>query len=391
VSQSDTDKQSNHIDLRFLLRYAGAATSGFTLDVDLSIPGQGITALFGHSGSGKTTLLRCIAGLERAQQGRLIVNGETWQDDNTFLPTHKRPLGYVFQEASLFPHLTAMGNLEYAIKRAHRHTGTFNRHAGDGRDSVKEHNTANERNAFNEAVGLLGISHLLSRRPNQLSGGERQRVAIARALLIKPRLLLMDEPLASLDLARKQEIMPYLETLHRELTIPILYVSHSADEVARLADHLVAMDQGKVTTSGPLGETLANVDSPLALGADTGVVWEARVEEIDSHWHLARASFGGGDLWLRDSGLKVGQEIRVRILANDVSLALQRHGDSSILNLLAGTVVELAASGDGSVVVKVDVERAALLARLTERSVAHLGLGVGTKVWGQVKSVALVR
>ncbi|MCW8194505.1 molybdenum ABC transporter ATP-binding protein [Proteobacteria bacterium 005FR1] len=366
-------------------------TPGFTLDVDLSIPGQGITAFFGHSGSGKTTLLRCIAGLEHAQQGRLIVNGETWQDDNTFLPTHQRPLGYVFQEASLFPHLTAMGNLKYAMKRAHRHSlGPEGRHSPHLRHSGEGRNPQNEGNQLDHITHLLGIQHLLTRHPHQLSGGERQRVAIARALLINPRLLLMDEPLASLDLARKQEIMPYLEALHRELSIPILYVSHSIDEVARLADHLVALDQGKVIAAGPLGETLASVDSRLDLGEETGVVWEATVEEIDRQWHLARANFGGGDLWLRDSGLEVGQRIRVRILANDVSLALERHEDSSILNILPATVTEIASGTEGAALVKLDVKGFALVAKLTRRSVAHLDLLGGKPVWGQLKSVALI-
>ncbi|MGQ9427590.1 molybdenum ABC transporter ATP-binding protein [Gilvimarinus sp. F26214L] len=374
-AELQTNNHKREIELRFLLNYAGANTPGFTLDVDLTIPGQGITALFGPSGSGKTTLLRCIAGLERAQQGRLIVNGQTWQDGSNFLPTHKRPLGYVFQEASLFPHLSAMGNLQYAIKRS------GNNRFGNKNESADrlEHTTA-----------LLGISHLLDRRPHQLSGGERQRVAIARALLIDPKLLLMDEPLAALDLARKQEILPYLEALHRELTIPILYVSHSPDEVARLADHLVAMDHGKVLASGPLSETLARIDFPIPLGADTGVVWEATVKDIDPHWHLARATFQGGELWLRDSNLQVNQHLRLRILANDVSLALQHHADSSILNVLPATVTQIADGDDGATLVRLDVQGSPLLARVTRKSVEHLGLEIGKGVWAQVKSVALV-
>ncbi|MBS3934962.1 MAG: molybdenum ABC transporter ATP-binding protein, partial [Sulfuritalea sp.] len=211
------------------------AYPGFTLAVDLTLPGRGVTALFGHSGSGKTTLLRCIAGLERAQ-GRLTVNGETWQDDASFLPTHRRALGYVFQEASLFSHLTVRGNLDYGMKRCPR------------RPAAAE---------FEKTVDLLGIGALLERKPERLSGGERQRVAIARALLTLPRLLLMDEPLASLDPARKNEIIPYLERLHGALEIPVLYVSHATDEVARLADHIVVMADGRALASGPLGATLA--------------------------------------------------------------------------------------------------------------------------------------
>ncbi|HEX5394570.1 MAG TPA: molybdenum ABC transporter ATP-binding protein, partial [Rhodocyclaceae bacterium] len=183
---------------------------GFLLDVDLQLPTKGVTALFGPSGSGKTSLLRCVAGLERAP-GRLMVNGEVWQDERIFLPVHRRPLGYVFQEASLFPHLTVQGNLDFGAKRS------------KGRDGV-------DRAAI---LDLLGIAHLLPRTPDKLSGGERQRVAIARALFTAPRLLLMDEPLAALDTQRKREILPYLERLHDSLSIPILYVSHAPDEVAR--------------------------------------------------------------------------------------------------------------------------------------------------------------
>lgn len=185
---------------------------GFTLDVDLSLPCHGVTALFGPSGSGKTTLLRCIAGLERAPQGFLAVNGEIWQDGKHWLPTHMRPLGYVFQEASLFSHLSVMGNLRYGLKRL----------------------SDDQHKSLDQVIELLGIEHLLDRKPDRLSGGERQRVGIARALAVRPRILLMDEPLAALDLQRKQEILPYLERLHEELAIPVLYVSHSPDEVARL-------------------------------------------------------------------------------------------------------------------------------------------------------------
>ena len=226
------------------------AYSGFTLDVDLDLPGRGVTALFGHSGSGKTALLRCIAGLERANSGFLAVNGRVWQDDSqrVYLPTYQRPLGYVFQEASLFPHLNVRRNLEYGMKRV----------------------PASERRAsLEQAISLLGIGNLLTQLPDTLSGGERQRVAIARALAVSPQLLLMDEPLAALDQARKQEILPYLEQLHGELNIPILYVSHAADEVARLADHIVVMEAGKVLANGPLSDTLSRLDLPLRLGGKT--------------------------------------------------------------------------------------------------------------------------
>jgi molybdate transport system ATP-binding protein len=221
---------------------------GFALDVDLQLPGRGVTALFGPSGCGKSTLLRCIAGLNAAPGGRCVVHGEVWQDGAQALPTHRRPLGYVFQEASLFAHLSVRANLQYGRSRS--------RHAAP-------------QAAWDRVVELLGIGHLLERRTAGLSGGERQRIAIARALLTGPRLLLMDEPLAALDLARKNEFMPYLERLTRDLDIPVLYVSHAPDEVARLAHHIVAMEAGRTVASGPLAEVLSRVDLPIRLGDES--------------------------------------------------------------------------------------------------------------------------
>jgi molybdate transport system ATP-binding protein len=365
----------NRIHIRFKLDYPG-----FSLDVDLDLPGIGVTALFGHSGSGKTTLLRCVAGLQHAAGGELVVNGAVWQDANTFLPTHRRPLGYVFQEASLFPHLDIRRNLEYGLKR------------------VPE---VQRRVGLEHAIGLLGIGHLLDRLPDRLSGGERQRVGIARALVVSPEILLMDEPLAALDLARKQEILPYLERLHDDLEIPVLYVSHAPDEVARLADHLVVMEQGRVVASGGLTETLARMDLPIRLGEDAGVVLAGEIVEIDANWNLARVrvwpgqttNHAGGhvDLWVRDSGHPVGHRARVRILARDVSLALDRHDDSSILNTLSATVVDVAADSHPALsLVRLDVGGSPLLARLTRRSVCGLDLLPGKLVWAQIKAVALI-
>ncbi|MCF6754083.1 molybdenum ABC transporter ATP-binding protein [Pseudomonas stutzeri] len=341
---------------------------GFSLDVDLALPGRGVTALFGHSGSGKTTLLRCIAGLERAAQGRLAVDGEVWQDAGCWVPPHKRPIGYVFQEASLFAHLTVLGNLRYGLKRI---SGT-------------------QRVSLDHAIELLGIGHLLDRKPDRLSGGERQRVGIARALAVSPRLLLMDEPLAALDLKRKQEILPYLERLHDELSIPVLYVSHSPDEVARLADYLVAMEGGKVLSAGSLANTLTRLDLPFQLGEDAGAVLDATVGAVDKDWHLARVDFAGGSLWARDQGLFVGRRVRVRVLARDVSLASEP-GTSSIQNVLRGQVDAI---GDdehpGLCLVRVTVGEIVLLARLTKRAAALLGVSQGQALWVQVKSVALM-
>ena len=342
---------------------------GFRLDVNLDFPAQGVTALFGHSGAGKTTLLRCIAGLERAPSGKVVVDGAVWQDENTWRPTHRRPIGYVFQESSLFPHLTVMGNLRYGMRR------------------VASTAQAN----LDQAVSLLGIGHLLDRTPDRLSGGERSRVGIARALAVNPRILLMDEPLASLDGQRKQEILPYLERLHRELNIPIIYVSHAPDEVARLADHLVVMKDGRAIANGPLAETLTRLDLPVRLGEDAGAVLEATVARVDAAWHLARVDFAGGSLWLADHGVAVGSPVRVRVLARDVSLAREQPGISSIQNILPGRVD---AVGDdehpSATLVRVQVGQAMLLARLTRRSAAALGIAVGQTLWVQVKSVALL-
>jgi molybdate transport system ATP-binding protein len=342
---------------------------GFTLDVDLELPARGVTAIFGPSGSGKTTLLRCVAGLERAPAGRLAIGDEIWQDSGRWVPTHRRALGYVFQEASLFPHLSVAGNLAYGRRRS-----------------------AVARSAsVAAAVELLGLSHLLDRRPEGLSGGERQRVAIARALSTGPRLLLMDEPLASLDLERKREILPYLERLHEELEIPVLYVSHSPDEVARLADHLVALAGGRVLASGPVTDLFAQLDLPIRLGEDVGTILTGAIAEVDGAWHLARVAFPGGALWTRDHGLAVGHPVRVRVLASDVSLAREPPGRTSIQNVLVGRVDEIADDDHpSSALVRLGVGRSQLVARLTKRAAAELDLAPGQQVWVQVKSVALL-
>ena len=354
-----------NLDARFQHAYPG-----FTLDVDLSLPGRGVTALFGPSGCGKTTLLRCMAGLTVAGRGRLVVNGETWQDEATFMPVHQRPLGYVFQEANLFAHLSVRRNLQYGQSRVP---------------------PTQRRVEWDRAIDLLGIAPLLERAPAGLSGGERQRVAIARALLTSPRLLLMDEPLAALDVTRKNEFMPYLERLHAELDIPVIYVSHAPDEVARLADHLVVMDAGRAVAAGALTDTLARLDLPIRLGEDAGVVLEAVVVERDQAWHLARVEFPGGSLWVRDGGQPMGQRVRVRILARDVSIALEKVSGTSILNCLRASVDQLADDAHPALMLlRLNMGPSPLLARLTRRSAVGLGLTPGKSVWVQIKAVALI-
>ncbi|MBL8431664.1 MAG: molybdenum ABC transporter ATP-binding protein [Dechloromonas sp.] len=343
----------------------------FALDVDLTLPGSGITALFGPSGSGKTTCLRAMAGLERAADGRFAIGDTVWQDEapKLFVPTHRRALGVVFQEASLFPHLSVRGNMEFGQKRASTTTIGF---------------------SLPEITGLLGIAHLLERMPAQLSGGERQRVAIARALFAAPRILLMDEPLTGLDLARKLEILPYLERLHRELAIPVIYVSHARDEVARLADHIVLLDQGAAIASGPLNDVLGRIDLPTAFADDAGVVIATVVAEHEED-ELTRLEFPGGHIHVSRRSEPVGASLRCRIHARDVSLALVPQTRTSILNCVAARVVDLAATATpGHVMVRLDVAGNPLLARITNRSARHLDIRPGLALCAQIKSVALL-
>ncbi len=388
-----------HIDARFRVDWPG-----FTLDVDERLPARGVTALFGHSGSGKTTLLRCIAGLEHAAGGRLSFKGEMWQDAKTWVPTHRRPIGYVFQEASLFEHLSVLGNLRYGQRRiqaqqqpsgrwrrflANPDASTGSRSAGIS-DNASGH-LDTDRFSLEQAIDLLGIGHLLQRKPAALSGGERQRVGIARALAVSPRMLLMDEPLAALDLKRKQEILPYLERLHDELEIPVLYVSHSPDEVARLADHILVMDGGRVLASGPLNETLSRLDLPIRLGEDAGVVLDGQVAERDAHWHLLRVACCGASLWARDTGAELGAHVRLRILARDVSITRDPSHESSIQNTLPATILSLGDDSHPALrLVKLEVSGSPVLARVTRRSAEELALAPGQSVYVQIKAVALL-
>jgi len=341
----------------------------FSLDVDLCLPCRGVTVLFGSSGSGKTTVLRCIAGLERARQGYLAVNGEVWQDGKHWLPAHKRPLGYVFQEASLFPHLTVLGNLRYGAQRI----------------------GVQQRVCLDHAIQLLGIGHLLDRKPDRLSGGERQRIGIARALAVSPRLLLMDEPLAALDVKRKREIMPYLERLHAELRIPVLYVTHSPEEMTRLGDHLVMLAEGRVMGQGSLTAMLGNLEHLPAFADEPGVVLEARVAEHDVGDGITRLDFAGGHLWVSLKPNPIGAQVRCRILPTDVSLTLTRARDTSILNILPATVVAIAEASDPTQrLVQLDIQGSPLLARITRRSQARLDLRPGLTLYAQIKAVAFL-
>lgn len=352
------------LDLRFRI-----SRGEFTLDVDFGIPSEGVTAIFGPSGCGKTTLLRAVAGLEKDPSGLCRIDGEVWQDGDRFLPTHRRPIGYIFQEASLFSHLSVRGNLEYGLKRV----------------PMPE-----RRVSLGQAVELLDIGNLLRRRTDQLSGGERQRVAIARALVVSPRILLMDEPLSALDLARKQGIMPYLESLYDVLRIPVLYVSHSPDEVARLANHMVLLKEGRVQADGPIGELMTRFDLPLAFGDDAAALVEARVDGHDEAFDLTYLGFPGGRFTVAKMHCAEGSAVRLRVAARDVSLTLERQVGTSILNIFPATVDQVTAEGQAQMMVRLNAGGTPLLARVTRKSAALLGLSPGSAVYAQVKSVALL-
>lgn len=347
------------------------ARPAFAMQISLSLPARGITVLSGPSGSGKTTLLRCVAGLERAQ-GRVVVNNRPWQDDaqSCFVPTWQRRLGYVFQEASLFDHMNVAGNLHYGLRRSSEPGGA---------------------QALETAVQLLGIGPLLKRHPSTLSGGERQRVAIARALATQPELLLLDEPLASLDQARRREIMPWLERLRDETQLPMLYVTHAGDELARLADHLVLLEAGHVRACGPAPEVLAGAQVAVGAGEDAGALLSGVVAQHDTPWRLVRIDTPCGPFWVRDGGVVPGQRVRLRVLARDVSLTLSEAHDSSIQNRVHGVIESIDPDTHAAqALVRVRCADTLLLARVTYRALHQLQLTPGCAVWCQVKSVALV-
>ncbi len=346
----------------------GARFPGFTLDVDVALPARGVTVVFGPSGSGKTTLLRAVAGLDRHGGAKVSVGSAVWQDDRTFVPTHRRGLGCVFQGAGLFDHLTVRGNLAYGAQRAR------------GR-AVSE--------AVARSAALTGVADLLDRRPATLSGGERQRVALARALAASPRLLLMDEPLASLDAAARRELLRCLEALPRDLAMPVLYVTHARDEMARLADHLVLLEGGRVLASGPAADLMVRLDLPLAHDPEAEALVSAVVAGLDDVHHLALLDSAAGRLSVVGDGTAPGTRVRLRIAARDVSLALHAPEATSILNIVPAAVVEVAPTGAAQATVRLDANGVALLARVTRKSAEVLGLRPGLAVFAQVKSVAI--
>lgn len=343
---------------------------GFSLDVDVSLPSRGVTALFGPSGSGKSTLLHLIAGLEKSHNGFMAIDGAVWQDGRNFVPVHERPLGYVFQDVRLFPHLNVQRNIEYGLRRIP---------------------ASSRRVSLDGVIELLGISSLMQRMPDRLSGGERQRVAIARALAVSPSLLLMDEPLAALDQARKQEVLPYLERLHDTLEIPVLYVSHAIDEVARLADHLVVLDAGKVVAQGSPVDLMAQADLHLARDDETGALIEATVASHDDAYQLTDVAFPGGHLSLPRQTALAGQKVRMRVLARDVSITLAPQTGTSIINILPATVANITEINPSQSLIGLDLGGTQILARVTRKSVDALGLKPGLAVYAQIKGGAILK
>ncbi|HWB52453.1 MAG TPA: molybdenum ABC transporter ATP-binding protein [Stellaceae bacterium] len=341
----------------------------FTLDAAFEADG-GLIVLFGRSGAGKTSLINAIAGLYRPDRGRIAIDGDVLTDtaSGRFVPAHRRRVGYVFQEGRLFPHLNVRQNLLYGR--------WFARIGANARE-------------FDQVVGLLGIEPLLARRPANLSGGEKQRVAIGRALLARPRVLVMDEPLASLDEARRNEILPYIERLRDEMGVPIIYVSHSIPEVARLATTLVVMSDGQVAAIGPTAQVMGRLDLfPLTGRAEAGAILATRVTSHDPAFGLTILAAAAGELRVPHLDLPVGTALRVRIRARDVMIALAPPEGLSALNVLPGTVAEVAA-GDGPIVqMRLDCAGEALIARLTRRSIDRLGLVPGLRVHAVIKSIA---
>lgn len=343
----------------------------FHLHVDLDLPISGITAIFGPSGSGKTTLLRCLAGLERAPHGFMQFGNDVWQDEKTGLcrPLYNRPIGYVFQEPRLFPHYNVRANLLYGYKRV----------------PVEE-----RRIGIEQVVEILGIGHLLERRIHKLSGGEQQRVAIGRALLTSPKLLLLDEPLASLDLQRKQELLPFIRRLHEELHIPVMYVSHAIAEILQLADRVVLLQEGRVVGVGPLSEVLTSLQFRGSFGSHrVGAVLDTLVASHDPQYGLTQLEFKGQSLFVPLQPVAIGQPIRVHVLSSDVTLVIGRtNSPTSVLNILEATIIEIREMNQSSVDVLLDIG-APLVASITKKSLVTLGLKPGHQVFAHIKAVAL--
>lgn len=343
----------------------------FTLNAELSLPIEGISVISGPSGSGKTLFLRCIAGLEQPQLAYCRVNTELWQasEQGYCLAPYQRPLGYVFQDACLFPHLSVQQNIEYGRKRVRALKAAI---------------------GLEQIIELLNIEHLLKRKPEKLSGGEKQRVAIARALAVNPRLLLMDEPLAALDQAHKQEILPYLRRLQQELCLPILYVTHSPQEMTQLADYLVLMDKGSVQVSGELQAVLTRLDLPLAQSQRASSVLTAEVIAYEAEFQLLVLGFSGGTLSIPHAGLAQGSQLRVRIYARDIILTKAAPEASVATNSFPATITGLVNNNVGYTTVSLQVGSERILAQLTRKAASLLALEAGQVVYAEIKNAAIL-
>ena len=341
----------------------------FTLEVEQSLSSNAVTAIYGASGSGKTTLLRVIAGLLKPLKGELMFNGHCWQSNNDFLPAHKRQLAYVFQEPSLFEHLSVRGNIDYAFKRSRCSKKLI----------TPEH-----------AIEQLELNRLLDRSIQTLSGGEKQRVAIARAICSNPRLLLMDEPLSALDRESKSQILPMIVSLHERFNLPIVYVSHALDEVSRLADDLLLMEHGRVIASGDIKTMLTQLDLSMAQSADAESLINATVVMHDDEFGLTYLDSPLGQFSVLKRSIAIGDNVRILVAARDVSITLNRQVDTSILNIFPAVIDQIEDADKAQVTIRLISSGVRILSRLTKKSVAVMRLKVGSEVYVQTKSVAIL-
>ena len=345
----------------------------FALDVDLQLPGRGVTVLFGDSGCGKTSLLRGIAGLDGNIRGRLSLNDDVWldSDQGISLPVSKRPIGYVFQDAALFPHLSVRENLVYGMQRA---------------------GVSMERSGWSSIMSMLNLDPLLARSPLHLSGGEQQRVAIARAILMRPKLLLMDEPLASLDASHKREFLPYLERLHQELDIPVIYVTHAPEEVLRLADHVVLMARGRVKATGSLDALMPHLLLDGGFGDEEGIILSGTIKRHCPDDGISQIQFEGGCLWIPLSERLEGSDIRCRVFPADVSLALHRPDGVSLLNVLPAEIKTISERKVGhDMLIQLSVGSSNVYARVTRKSLRELDLQTGQMLYVMIKATSFDR
>jgi molybdate transport system ATP-binding protein len=343
----------------------------FELEAEFAASTPGVTALFGRSGSGKTTVINLIAGLLEPDRGRIAVDGTVLHDSDrgASIPPQRRRIGYVFQDALLFPHLDVEANLRYGQRRA---------------------TPRGSRAELLEAAALLGLTDLLARRPHQLSGGERQRVSLGRALLSRPRLLLLDEPLSSLDAARREELLPWFEGLRDRHAIPIVYVSHEFEEVVRLANHVVLLERGRVAAQGNICDLALVPQLRAVLGPDlVGAVVDGWTESVDPSTRLARIRIGHSMVTASGPDLRVGQAVRMQLLARDLILATTRPTGLSVRNEIEGTIRAVIDDGPDAVLVEVDAGGPVLLARVTRPAAADLSLEPGRRIWVLVKALSL--